>query len=147
MTKNNLRQHLSWLLNRGLPDFSSVDTLARPDPNLVVSNPSAPTVQQPNRPVPQEPLNEINPVNNIQDGQPQVKPTRDEDFPTDDPEMARLHLVPSSETKPRLLSSSSRKNRSITPTTPTTRKAYRSSSPQFDDQKRNAVKGLSLGNI
>lgn len=143
MTKNNLRQHLSWLLNRGLPDFSSVDALTRPDPNLVVSNLSAPTVQPPNGIVHQETLNGINPVNDMQDGWPQVNLKRDEDFPTDDPQMARLHLVPSSETKSRLLSSS-RKSRSITPTTPTSLKNGESDSPQFKDLKKNAVQGPSL---
>jgi bloom syndrome protein len=141
MTKNNLRQHLSWLLNRGYPDLSSVDALTRPVLNLSVPNPSAPTVQQSNRPVHQETLDEINPTNNTQNGQLQVKRTRDEDIPNDsDLEMARLHLVPSSEMKPRLLSSS-RQSRSITPTTPTSRKDRGSGSPLL---KKNAVQGPSL---
>lgn len=144
MTKNNLRQHLSWLLNRGLPDFSSVDLLTRSDSNLVVSNPSAPTAQPPNRPVHQETLDDTNITNILQDGRSQVKPQPDEDFRSEDPEMARLHLQPSSETKPRLLSSS-RKPRSITPTTPTTsRKARGLDSPKFEGQQKNAVQGPSL---
>lgn len=144
MTKNNLRQHLSWLLNRGSPDLFSVDALTRSVPNLVVANPSAPTVQQPNRPVHQETLDEITPTNDIQNGQPQVKRTRDEDNPNDDDlEMARLHLAPSSETKPRLFSSS-RKSRSITPTTPTARKGRGFGSPLFVDQEKSTVQGPSL---
>ncbi|CRG84557.1 bloom syndrome protein [Talaromyces islandicus] len=138
MTKNNLQQHLSWLLNRGSPDLSSVDTLTRTVTNLAIPDPSVPAVQQPNRPVRQETLDEINPTSNIQNGQSQVNRSRDEEIPNDDLEMARLQLAPSSETKSRLLSSS-RKSRSITPTTPASRKDHGSGSPLFEGQKNNAV--------
>jgi len=143
MTKNNLRQHLNWLLSRGAPDLSSIDNLTRSNPDLAVSNASAPTTQQQNISVQQRALDTIGTANITQHGQPQVKRKRDEDTPVDDPEMARLHLVPSSESKPRLLSSD-RKGRSITPTTPTRRMADVSTSTKHEEQPKNTVEGLFM---
>ncbi|QGA13768.1 hypothetical protein EYB26_001419 [Talaromyces marneffei] len=109
MTKNNLKQHLRWLVDRGQPDFAALDVL------LTRSGVDASNVQvsaQPHSDIPQPTRTEESTITTnanllaILKGNEDVelKVDSDGDCLLQDANMARLNLIPSSVSKPRMLS-------------------------------------------
>ncbi|KAH8704840.1 hypothetical protein BGW36DRAFT_2436 [Talaromyces proteolyticus] len=141
MTRNNLGQHLSWLLNRGFPDLSSVGTLTRSDPNIVVSNLDGPTVEQQNRQLQEGPSTSIQNPQLRNDQPPQVTHGGEGSL-HEDPSMARLNFLPSSESKLRMLSRTN-KSSPITPTTPNARRLRGSRSPKHDGQQLSTANDVA----
>lgn len=99
MTKNNLKPHLRWLIDRGQPELSSVDVL------LTRSGAHA-NAQPPQQPYPREQLRNTKDEQETIDTKNEdleLKYDKDGDCLLQDASMARLNLS-SSASKPRMLS-------------------------------------------
>lgn len=111
MTRNNLSQHLSWLVNRGLPDFAAVDALLTrpgaaadtPNHQIPASEPSFSTrTELLHRPVTNSRESSKTSTKQLEDVPLNVD--GDGDTLVRDATMARLNIASSSSTKPRMLS-------------------------------------------
>ncbi|EED23453.1 RecQ family helicase MusN [Talaromyces stipitatus ATCC 10500] len=109
MTKNNLKQHLRWLVDRGQPDFAALDVLlTRPDVDASNTQiPPQPLLEAP-RPIHTEELTITLDENSIailkKNEDLGLKVDSDGDCVLQDATMARLNLASSSASKPRMLS-------------------------------------------
>src|SRR4051794_2590368 len=104
MTKNNLKQHLRWLVDRGQPDFAALDVLlTRSDADTSNVQVSAQPPSDAPRPVHTEELtittNENSTAILKNDEDVELKVDGDGDCLLQDANMARLNLIPSSASK------------------------------------------------
>jgi bloom syndrome protein len=108
MTKNNLKQHLRWLVDRGQPDFAALDVLTRSDVDTsnvrVPAQPPSDTAHQVYREELVVTTNEIPAAILKKNEDVELKVDGDGDCLLQDANMARLNLIPSSASKPRMLS-------------------------------------------
>ncbi|KUL88828.1 hypothetical protein ZTR_03477 [Talaromyces verruculosus] len=141
MTKNNLKQHLRWLVDRGQPDFAALDVLlTRSDIDTVnVQVPAQPASDAP-RPVHTAQLaittNENTTPILEKNEDVELKVDGDGDSVLQDANMARLNLIPSSASKPRMLSiAAGNRSDDARPSTPGSdaRKNYMSDNSRIGD--------------
>jgi bloom syndrome protein len=145
MTKNNLRQHLSWLLNRGPPQIPALQLSTWSDETTTATTVTSTTATftisldaQPNEYLPRTSA----PSDHGKSVQrpAEVKVDNDGDIVIHDAEMARLQFAPSSTTKPRMLSCTKNGSSSI-PSTPIARRVLENGGNKLDTLTRSSVKG------
>lgn len=149
MTKNNLKQHLRWLVDRGQPDFAALDVLlTRSDVDTVNVQVSAQPASNAPRPALTEQLtitaNEnITPILEKNEAV-ELKVDGDADCLLQHANMARLNLIPSSASKPRMLSiATGNRSDDARPSTPGSdaRKDYTSDNSRIGDTTFRSAPG------
>lgn len=149
MTKNNLQQHLRWLVDRGQPDFAALDVLlTRSDDDTVNVQISAQPPLAARRPVdtgaPTNILNENTSAISTKNEGVELKVDGDGDSLLQDANMARLNLLSSSASKPRMLSiAAGNRSDDARPATPgsDTRKDYASERSRIGDTTFRSAPG------
>lgn len=152
MTKNNLKQHLRWLVDRGQPDFAALDVLlTRPDVDTVNVQESAQPPLAVSRPVHTEALtitaNDNTSANLEKNEDVELKVNGDGDSLLRDANMARLNLIPSSASKPRMLSiAAGNRSDDARPATPGSdvRKDHTSDNSRIENSTFRSAPGTSL---
>lgn len=136
MTKNNLAQHLRWLLSRGPPQFPSFDlpaTETSESTNLQANNNTNSV------PLDAQAFTQQHDSLKREDSA-SVKIDRDGDVVIEDADMARLQLPPSS-TKPRMLSVLKNSSPS-TPGTPGVNRFNEDNGKAAEVAQRDSLKGV-----
>lgn len=149
MTKNNLKQHLRWLVDRGQPDFAALDVLlTRSDVDTSSIQVSAQPPSDAPRPVHTEEftisLNETPTAIRKKSEDVELK-VDDGDCLLQDANMARLNLIPSSASKPRMLSfAAGNRSDDARPPTPGSdaRKDYASDNSRIGDTTYRSAPGI-----
>lgn len=149
MTKNNLKQHLRWLVDRGQPDFAALDVLlTRSDVDTVNAQVSAQPAPDAPRPVHTEQLTITTNENTTpileKNEDVELKVDGDGDSVLQDANMARLNLIPSSASKPRMLSiAAGNRSDDARPSTPGSdaRKNYMSENSRIGDTTFGSAPG------
>lgn len=106
MTKNNLRQHLRWLVDRGQPDFSSVDVLLTPPDVDALDSIARPHtgVHQQDTTDGNTAVGQVAATKRTGNGELDLTFRDQGDRILHDAKMAKLNLASSSASKPRMLS-------------------------------------------
>jgi bloom syndrome protein len=151
MTKHNLKQHLRWLVDRGQPDFAALDVLlTRSDVDTV--NVQVPAQPQPEPDAPRPVHAEKLTITTNENTKPILEKNEDVELKVDgyggcvlqDANMARLNLIPSSASKPRMLSiAAGNRGDDTRPSTPGSdaRKDYTSDNSRIGDTTFRSAPG------